>query len=207
MSEADRRAYVIADNKHALNAGWDRDILAGELQGLRAGRLENTSEADIETMIAVDLSAPILLTRAALPALRQSGAALVVNVSSGIALVGMPFYATYAGVKAGIAHFGEALRRELYGEGVGVLTVYPTATDTPMMATSHAGRDGGRESAEDVAAAIVEAIETDRLEVIRGGDARQKMIALNRQDPGAVDRKMAETKPQLEQAVKDHSAL
>src|SRR6202011_5690731 len=34
MSEADRRAYVLADNKLAENAGWDRDILAIELQGL-----------------------------------------------------------------------------------------------------------------------------------------------------------------------------
>ena len=54
----------------------------------------------------------------------------------GIALVGMAFYSPYAAVKAGIAHFGEALRRELDGEGVRVLTVYPTATETPMMATS-----------------------------------------------------------------------
>jgi uncharacterized oxidoreductase len=191
----------------ALAAMGGLDILINNAGGVRAGRLENTSEVDIETMVAVDLSGPILLTRAALPALRQSGAALVVNVSSGIALVGMPFYATYAAVKAGIAHFGEALRRELYGEGVGVLTVYPTATDTPMMATSHAGRNSGRESADDVAAAIVEAIEKDELEVIRGGDARQKMIALNRQDPSAVDRKMAEIKSQMEQAAKDHSAL
>jgi DNA modification methylase len=34
LSEADRRAYVLADNRLAENAGWDRDILAIELQGL-----------------------------------------------------------------------------------------------------------------------------------------------------------------------------
>lgn len=34
MSDAERRAYVLADNKLALNAGWDRDLLAMELQGL-----------------------------------------------------------------------------------------------------------------------------------------------------------------------------
>ena len=34
LSEAERRAYVLADNKLALNAGWDPDILALELQGL-----------------------------------------------------------------------------------------------------------------------------------------------------------------------------
>jgi DNA modification methylase len=34
LSAVDRRAYVLADNKLALNAGWDPDILAIELQGL-----------------------------------------------------------------------------------------------------------------------------------------------------------------------------
>jgi ParB-like chromosome segregation protein Spo0J len=34
LSEAERRAYVIADNKLAQNAGWDREILAIELQNL-----------------------------------------------------------------------------------------------------------------------------------------------------------------------------
>jgi DNA modification methylase len=34
LSEAEKRAYVLADNKLALNAGWDREILAIELQGL-----------------------------------------------------------------------------------------------------------------------------------------------------------------------------
>ena len=34
LSAADVRAYVIADNKLALNAGWDREILAIELQAL-----------------------------------------------------------------------------------------------------------------------------------------------------------------------------
>src|SRR3546814_2742545 len=72
-------------------------------------------------MIEVDLVAPILLARAALPALRASGDGLIVDITSGIALIGMPFYATYAAVKAGLARFGEALRRELKGEGVHVL--------------------------------------------------------------------------------------
>nr|MCU0886122.1 ParB/Srx family N-terminal domain-containing protein [Beijerinckiaceae bacterium] len=34
LSAAERRAYVLADNKLALNAGWDMDMLAIELQGL-----------------------------------------------------------------------------------------------------------------------------------------------------------------------------
>ena len=34
LGEVERRAYVLADNKLALNAGWDREILAIELQAL-----------------------------------------------------------------------------------------------------------------------------------------------------------------------------
>jgi ParB-like nuclease domain len=34
LSPAERKAYVLADNKLALNAGWDREVLAIELQGL-----------------------------------------------------------------------------------------------------------------------------------------------------------------------------
>jgi ParB-like chromosome segregation protein Spo0J len=34
LSAEERRAYVIADNKLALNAGWDQEILAIELQAL-----------------------------------------------------------------------------------------------------------------------------------------------------------------------------
>ncbi len=40
MSPAEKRAYVIADNKLALNAGWDEDILAEELKGLLAEDLD-----------------------------------------------------------------------------------------------------------------------------------------------------------------------
>jgi uncharacterized oxidoreductase len=97
------------------------DVLVNNAGNVRAGRLEAIEEAEVLAQIALNLSAPILLTRAALPALRASGDGLVVNVSSGIGLIGMPFHATYAATKAGIAHFGEALRRELYGETLTVL--------------------------------------------------------------------------------------
>ncbi|MGV2895432.1 SDR family NAD(P)-dependent oxidoreductase [Achromobacter sp. AGC78] len=185
------------------------DILINNAGGVRAGRLENTAEADIEQMVSVDLLAPILLTRAAIPALRASGDAMVVNVTSGIALVGAPFYTTYAAVKAGLAHFGESLRRELKGEGIHVLTAYPGGTDTPMMQSNRAGPELGfsREPASAVAEAIVQGIETDAFEVIRGGETRAQMIALNRQDPAAVDARFLTLKPALENAVKDHSAL
>jgi uncharacterized oxidoreductase len=193
----------------AMQALGGLDILINNAGGVRAGRLEHTSEVEIEAMVTVDLLAPILLTRAALPALRASGDAAIVNVSSGIALVGAPFYATYAAVKAGLAHFGEALRRELNGEGIHVLTAYPGGTDTPMMKSNRAGPELGfsREPASAVADSIVAGLESNARAVIRGGEARAKMIELNRNDPAAVDRRFLDLKPALEEAVRDHAAL
>ena len=40
LSDAQRRAYVIADNKLALNAGWNEELLALELAELHAGGFE-----------------------------------------------------------------------------------------------------------------------------------------------------------------------
>ncbi len=193
----------------ALETFGGLDILVNNAGGVRAGRLENTSEAELQAMVEVDLVAPILLTRAALPALRASGEAMVVNVSSGIALVGVPFYATYAASKAGLARFGEALRRELKGEGVHVLTAYPSGTDTPMMTSNRAGPALGfaLEPADAVAQAIADGIEQNAFEVIRGGGARAQMIALNRENPAAVDERFLGLKQALEVAVKDHAAL
>jgi uncharacterized oxidoreductase len=200
------RALTLND---ALDALDGLDILINNAGGVRAGRLEATAEADIESMIAVDLLAPILLTRAAMPALRASGDAMVVNVTSSIALVGVPFYSTYAAVKAGLARFGESLRRELKGEGIHVLTVYPAGTDTPMMKTNRAGPELGfvLEPASAVADALVEGIGSNAFEVIRGGEARAQMIALNRESPAAIDQRFLTLKAALEAAVRDHSAL
>jgi short-subunit dehydrogenase len=206
VASPDGRAATI---RQAVETLGGLDMIVNNAGGVRAGRLENTPEAELQAMVDVDLLAPILLTRAALPALRASGDAMVVNIASGIALIGAPFYATYAATKAGLARFGEALRRELKGEGIHVLTAYPGGTDTPMMKSNRAGPELGfsLEPASAVAAAIVDGIEADAFEVIRGGEARAEMIELNRDDPAAVDERFLRLKPALEDAVKDHSAL
>jgi len=127
----------------ALELLGGMDVLINNAGNVRAGRLDEVDAADILAMLALNLTAPILLTKAALPHLRAAatahGGAAVLGISSGIALVGLPFYATYAATKAGLARFDEALRRELIGTGIRVATAYPGATDTAMMATSQAG--------------------------------------------------------------------
>jgi hypothetical protein len=42
---------------------------------------------------------------------------------------------------------------------------------------------------------------------MRGGEAQEQMIALNRDSPTAIDERFLGLKPALEEAVKDHSAL
>lgn len=185
------------------------DVLINNAGNVRAGRLEDVDAGEIQTQIEVNLLAPVLLTRAALPALRESGDAAIVNVSSGFGLVGMPFYSTYAATKAGIAHFGEALRRELFGEGVHVMTIYPGATETPMMDSNDAGPDLGfeYESAEVVAEALVAGLEADELEVVRGAEDRSEMTQMTRENPRKLDEQVAQMKDELEKAVANHSSM
>ena len=185
------------------------DVLVNNAGGVRAGRLEDTSEAELRAMIEVDLLSPMLLTRAFLPELRSSGDGLIVNVASGIAQMGVPFYTGYAAAKGGLARFGEALRRELKGEGVHVITVFPGATDTPMMATNKAdaGMGFALQPVAEVVGSIVEGMEADVFDVVRGGEARAATLDLNRTDPAAVDARFLAIKAQLEAAVRDHDAL
>ena len=163
----------------------------------------------MRSQIEVNLTAPILLTRAAMGALRESGDAAVVNVSSGFGLVGMPFYSVYAATKAGIAHFGEALRRELFGEGVHVMTIYPGATETPMMDGNEAGPELGfqYESAESVAEALVSGLEAGEIEVVRGAEDRSAMTQMSREQPRQLDEQVDQMKGDLEAAVTNHSSM
>ena len=94
------------------------------------------------------------------------------------------------------------------GEGVHVITVYPGATDTPMMKTSKAGPELGfvKETTSAVANAIVEGIEGDAFEVVRGGETREKMIT----EPGKPCRggsAFLDLRPALAVAVRDQTAL
>jgi NAD(P)-dependent dehydrogenase (short-subunit alcohol dehydrogenase family) len=181
------------------------DVLINNAGVARAGRLDSVEDADVCRMIDVNLTAPILLTRSALPLLRRGKDAMVVNMSSGLGLIGMPFYTIYGATKAGLALFSEALRREVAEQGIHVINVFPIATDTPMMATSRT--DAPRESAETVAHAIIEAMRSKDLAVVRGGEARAEMIARNQNDPRAVDEHFRRISSKLEEAVRDHNAM
>ena len=201
--------------EHISNAiaSWSTvDLLINNAGNVRAGRLESIDDADVRSMIDLNLTAPIMLTKALLPALRQSGAergSILLNVSSGIALVGMPFYSVYAATKSGLSQFGEALRRELIGTGVHVATVYPGATDTAMMTTQNAGDElgWGRRSLEDVISDLMIALDAGEHEINTAPEGRREMQRLNITDPLAVDAAMAPGLEALELAVRDHRSI
>ncbi|TFB63596.1 SDR family NAD(P)-dependent oxidoreductase [Cryobacterium sp. TMT1-62] len=188
------------------------DLLVNNAGNVRAGRLELTSDADVHSMIDLNLTAPILLTKTLLPALRHSGkerGSILVNISSGIALVGMPFYSIYAATKSGISQFGESLRRELIGTGVHVATVYPGATDTAMMTSQTAGAElgWGRRPLEDVITDLIAALEAGEHEINTAPESRREMQQLNITDPMAVDAALAPGLEALELAVRDHRSI
>ena len=197
----------------ATVAPWTTvDLLVNNAGNVRAGRLEIIGDADVHSMIDLNLTAPILLTKALLPALRQSGkerGSILLNVSSGIALVGMPFYSIYAATKSGLAQFGESLRRELIGTGVHVATFYPGATDTAMMTSQNAGAElgWGRRSLADVITDLIAALEAGEHEINTAPQDRRAMQELNLTDPLAVDAALAPGLEALELAVRDHRSI
>ena len=54
MTEAQKRAYVLADNQLALNAGWDMDVLKNELAGLKEWEFDLSllGFADLDALLA-----------------------------------------------------------------------------------------------------------------------------------------------------------
>lgn len=199
----ERTVEQIVDRFGGLN------IIVNSAGVVSAGPLESISPEDVRTQLEVNLLAPILLIRTALPALRQSGDAAIVNVSSSIGLVGMPFYTPYAAAKGGLARFDEALRRELSDDGIHVMTVYPVATDTPMMETAEPdpGNRSDYDSPEAVAEALVAGLEAGDIAVVRGGDDFAALVAKNHDHPRQADSQIDTKKAGLKARAEDHRSM
>lgn len=82
--------------------------------------------------LAVNIRAPLLLVEAALPHLRESPSAAVVNVSSAAAVMHRPGQTLYGLTKAAIEHATRSLAVELGPSGVRVNCVRPGPTETPI---------------------------------------------------------------------------
>jgi short-subunit dehydrogenase len=151
---------------------------------------EAEDPVSIERLMQVNLIAPIQLARLLLPAMLKQGHGRIVNVGSTFGSIGFPFFAAYSSSKFGLRGFSQALRRELHGSGVGVTYIAPRATRTPLNSSAVVHMNETLKVAmdppEQVAAAIVGAIEQERAEVYLGWP--EKLFArLNAILPGLVD--------------------
>jgi NAD(P)-dependent dehydrogenase (short-subunit alcohol dehydrogenase family) len=126
-----------------------------------AGEFGTMDPARITELVDVNLRAPLLLARAALPVLTRPGALVFMTSIAG--LVGVPGETVYSVTKAGLETFATLLREEI--AGVTVSTVAPGAVDTGFFDTRGVpyGRGVPRPiPPERIAAAVVAAIETGR---------------------------------------------
>jgi len=81
----------------------------------------------------VNLRGPVFLVQAALPHLRESPAAAVINVISAGAFLPSPFIATYGATKAALLSFTRSMAEEFAPLGIRVNALAPGAVDTEMM--------------------------------------------------------------------------
>lgn len=115
-------------------------------------------------MLAVNLTAPFLVTRYALPALERSDRAHLFNIASVAALEAFEGDAAYCASKFGLRGLSMVLRLELEPR-VRVTTVYPRNTDTPLWDEIPGAWDrSGWDRPEDVAALLWKAWEAPREE-------------------------------------------
>src|SRR5262249_10292701 len=96
----------------------------------KRGEVERLDPAEMRGIIEVNLIAPIVLTRLALPYFRQRGGGAVVNVASIAGQTPLPGEAVYSASKFGLRGFTFALREELRGSGIQVSAVSPGPVDT-----------------------------------------------------------------------------
>ena len=95
-----------------------------------AGGLTQMSEPELRYAIAVDFTAYLLSAHAAVDALAGQGDIILIGSMSAHVLG--PSSTVYAGIKAGIAGFSEALRRELGPKGIKVGLIEPGQTGSNM---------------------------------------------------------------------------
>jgi short-subunit dehydrogenase len=128
-------ATVVESLAEQLPARLDSVVHAAGVVDL--GPVADLSTAAWQEQLAVNLVAPAVLTRVAIPALRAArGTVLFVN--SGAGLTASPLWSAYAASKHGLRALADALRAEEHQHGVRVSSVFLGRTATPMQQKVHA---------------------------------------------------------------------
>ena len=146
----------------------DVDVLIANAALPATGRITDFDVGRIDAALDVNLRAPILLARALVVRMIERGCGHLVFINSLSGKVAAPRASLYSATKFGLRGFAQCLRQDLHGRGIGVSTIFPGfIRDAGMFAKSGAKLPPGvgTRSPQDVADAVVKAIESDEGEV------------------------------------------
>lgn len=132
MDVSDADACVDVFKKAKFEFG-QVDILINNAGYHARGVVEEVGPADLARIVDVNLRAPIMLTRIALPYLREAGGGAIVNVGSLAGRVVYPGAATYSATKAGLRSFTLALGEELRDSRIKIGLVSPGPISTAFI--------------------------------------------------------------------------
>jgi NAD(P)-dependent dehydrogenase (short-subunit alcohol dehydrogenase family) len=143
-------------------AGWDRavdtfgqattrrmHVLFNNAGVGRGGWLEEMSEADIDLVLDVNLKGVINGAIAALPLLRETPGARIVNTASVAGIFGAPKMAIYCATKFGVRGLTESLDVEYSRYGVRVVSLMPWFVDTPILNNVAGANEGTNRQLRD----------------------------------------------------------
>lgn len=99
------------------------DILINNAGYGQFGAIMDAETEDLRQQFETNVFAPVAVTRAALPLLRQNGAGLVANMGSVSGILTTPFAGIYCASKAALHAVSDAMRLELAALGVQVVTI------------------------------------------------------------------------------------
>lgn len=141
LSDVADKSQVEALVREALREFGRIDILVNNAGIGHVSAVEHTPDKVLRRLVEINFYGAVYGVQAVLPAMRAQGAGHIINISSGAAVLGLPYAAIYAATKAAIVRFSEALRCELENSNIHVSTIYPdfTATDLALEVTTGAG--------------------------------------------------------------------
>ena len=97
----------------------------------------DTTEADWDRMLGVDLKSVFLTSRAVLPGMVARGSGVIVNLASDLGILGREQYAPYCAAKAGVIGLTRSLAREFAPHGIRVNAIAPGPVNTAMVSLDH----------------------------------------------------------------------
>jgi NAD(P)-dependent dehydrogenase (short-subunit alcohol dehydrogenase family) len=117
----------------------------------RQGKVEAADTDQWRQVLAVNLLGPMLVCRAAIPAMTQSGGGTIVNIASIAAIKPAATSPAYGASKAGLVAFSKSLAQQV-GPGIRVNTICPGAVNTPMIGdfVVELGQEQGRLPAQSI---------------------------------------------------------